>query len=121
MAPTVAACMSDGVPPPKKMLDTGSSTATVAAMERSTRGVVDGAKLSDAAGQALGEISEVSRRLATLIESVTGVVLSLGGIEREVLAELGLNIDADADPVARVDDALQARTGIAAGTPIRVA
>ena len=56
-----------------------------------------------------------------LIESVTGVVLSLGGIEREVLAELGLNIDADADPVARVDDALQARTGIAAGTPIRVA
>jgi twitching motility protein PilJ len=43
----------------------------VAAMERSTRGVVEGAKLSDAAGQALAEISEVSRRLATLIEDIS--------------------------------------------------
>jgi len=48
--------------------DTGDA---VAAMERSTRGVVDGARLSDAAGQALGEIGEVSQRLASLIDTVS--------------------------------------------------
>jgi twitching motility protein PilJ len=42
--------------------DTGDA---VAAMENSTRDVVDGAKLSDAAGQALQEISSVSTNLAT--------------------------------------------------------
>ena len=39
----------------------------VAAMEKSTVGVVEGAKLSDAAGQALAEIQRVSRELAALI------------------------------------------------------
>jgi len=43
----------------------------VAAMERSTQGVVEGAKLSDNAGTALGEIDRVSRRLAELIESIS--------------------------------------------------
>ncbi|MBS1171231.1 MAG: chemotaxis protein, partial [Proteobacteria bacterium] len=43
----------------------------VSAMERSTRGVVDGAKLSDAAGQALSEISSVSHNLAQLIEQIS--------------------------------------------------
>jgi len=38
-----------------------------------------------------------------------------------VLAELGLAIDAGSDPVARVDETLQARTGVGSGTPIRVA
>ncbi|MFC7418978.1 methyl-accepting chemotaxis protein [Iodobacter arcticus] len=42
----------------------------VAAMEVSTQGVVEGAKLSDAAGQALTEIGQVSRDLARLIESI---------------------------------------------------
>ena len=40
----------------------------VAAMERSTQGVVEGTKLSDEAGRALGEIGLVSRQLAELIE-----------------------------------------------------
>jgi hypothetical protein len=40
----------------------------VAAMEHSTQGVVEGAKLSDAAGQALNEISSVSQDLARLIQ-----------------------------------------------------
>ena len=40
-------------------------------MEKSTQGVVDGAKLSDAAGQALGEIGDVSQRLASLIEDIS--------------------------------------------------
>ena len=43
----------------------------VSAMEESTRGVVDGAKLSDAAGQALAEIGEVSQSLAELIEKIS--------------------------------------------------
>ncbi|GAA4412984.1 methyl-accepting chemotaxis protein [Quisquiliibacterium transsilvanicum] len=40
----------------------------VAAMERSTQGVVEGTRLSDEAGRALGEIGRVSTRLAELIE-----------------------------------------------------
>ena len=43
----------------------------VAAMERSTQGVVDGARLSDSAGTALTEIDRVSRRLADLIEQIS--------------------------------------------------
>jgi twitching motility protein PilJ len=48
--------------------DTGDA---VAAMEKSTQGVVEGAKLSDAAGSALTEIDRVSRRLADLIEDIS--------------------------------------------------
>ena len=44
---------------------------TMAAMERSTQGVVEGAKLSDNAGNALTEIDRVSRRLADLIEQIS--------------------------------------------------
>jgi twitching motility protein PilJ len=43
----------------------------VAAMEKSTVGVVEGAKLSDAAGQALTEIQRVSRELAELISRIS--------------------------------------------------
>jgi twitching motility protein PilJ len=43
----------------------------VAAMERSTQGVVDGARLSDAAGNALGDIDRVTRQLAELIENIS--------------------------------------------------
>lgn len=53
-----------------KTIQTDTQDA-VSAMENSTRGVVDGAKLSDNAGQALAEISEVSQRLAGLIEQIT--------------------------------------------------
>jgi twitching motility protein PilJ len=42
----------------------------VTAMEKSTQGVVEGAKLSDAAGQALDEIRRVSHQLAELIEGI---------------------------------------------------
>ena len=65
----------------------------VAAMEKSTVGVVEGAKLSDAAGQALAEIQRVSRELADLIggisaqtqrqsASVTDVTRGMQGILR---------------------------------------
>lgn len=43
----------------------------VAAMEKSTQGVVEGAKLSDAAGAALTDISHVSNRLADLIQGIS--------------------------------------------------
>jgi twitching motility protein PilJ len=43
----------------------------VSAMERSTQGVVEGAKLSDAAGQALSEIGDVSKQLADLIQNIS--------------------------------------------------
>jgi twitching motility protein PilJ len=44
----------------------------VVAMERSTQGVVEGAKLSDAAGQALSEIDRVTKNLADLIQQISG-------------------------------------------------
>ncbi len=53
-----------------KAIQTDTQDA-VAAMERSTRGVVEGAKLSDNAGSALTEIDQVSRRLADLIEQIS--------------------------------------------------
>ena len=43
----------------------------VAAMERSTHGVVEGAKLSDNAGTRLTEIDQVSRRLSDLIQQIS--------------------------------------------------
>ncbi len=43
----------------------------VAAMERSTQGVVEGAKLSDDAGARLTEIEQVSRRLSELIREIS--------------------------------------------------
>jgi twitching motility protein PilJ len=43
----------------------------VAAMEKSTHGVVEGAKLSDAAGQALAEIDTVTKNLASLIQKIS--------------------------------------------------
>jgi len=42
----------------------------VSAMENSTQGVVEGTKLSDAAGQALKEIEQVTRNLSELIQSI---------------------------------------------------
>ena len=53
-----------------KAIQTDTQDA-VAAMERSTQGVVEGAKLSDTAGTALTEIDKVSRRLAELIEQIS--------------------------------------------------
>ena len=53
-----------------KAIQTDTQDA-VAAMERSTQGVVEGAKLSDSAGTALSEIDLISRRLADLIEQIS--------------------------------------------------
>ena len=53
-----------------KAIQTDTQDA-VGAMERSTQGVVEGARLSDSAGTALSEIDRVSRRLAELIEQIS--------------------------------------------------
>ena len=47
----------------------------VAAMERSTQGVVEGAKLTDAAGSALGDIDRVTNQLSSLIEAISDQAL----------------------------------------------
>jgi twitching motility protein PilJ len=57
-----------------KAIQTDTQDA-VAAMARSTQGVVEGAKLSDAAGTALGDIDRVTRQLAELIEAISGQAL----------------------------------------------
>jgi twitching motility protein PilJ len=43
---------------------------TISAMEKSTQSVVDGARLSDDAGRALGEIERVTLELAELIQGI---------------------------------------------------
>jgi twitching motility protein PilJ len=53
-----------------KTIQTDTQDA-VAAMARSTQGVVEGARLSDAAGSALGDIDRVTRQLAELIEQIS--------------------------------------------------
>ena len=58
-----------------KTIQTDTQDA-VGAMERSTQGVVEGARLSDAAGTALGEIDRVSRQLSDLIERISNQALS---------------------------------------------
>jgi len=52
-----------------KAIQTDTQDA-VAAMEKSTQGVVEGARLSDAAGSALNEIDGVTKELAERIQSI---------------------------------------------------
>ncbi|KAI1691847.1 methyl-accepting chemotaxis protein (MCP) signaling domain-containing protein [Ditylenchus destructor] len=60
----------------------------VAAMERSTLGVVEGTKLSDAAGRALEDIDSVSRRLDELTAQISAVAQN----EARAANEVGANI-----------------------------
>jgi twitching motility protein PilJ len=56
----------------------------VHAMERSTQGVVEGARLSDNAGAALVEIGRVSRQLAELIEQISQTTSHEAGLATNV-------------------------------------
>ena len=60
----------------------------VAAMERSTQGVVQGAKLTDAAGSALGDIDRVTHQLSSLIEAISDQALR----EADSANNLAINI-----------------------------
>ncbi len=66
-----------------KAIQTDTQDA-VAAMERSTQGVVSGARLSDSAGTALTEIDRVSRRLAELIEQISSATSREAELANEV-------------------------------------
>ncbi len=66
-----------------KTIQTDTQDA-VGAMERSTQGVVEGARLSDKAGTALGEIDRVSRQLADLIEQISNA-----GAQRSAFGQRG--------------------------------
>jgi len=70
-----------------KTIQTDTQDA-VAAMERSTVGVVQGTKLSDAAGSALEEIDKVSRRLDQLIAQISTQALSEARAANEVAANI---------------------------------
>ncbi len=58
-----------------KTIQTDTQDA-VGAMERSTQGVVEGTRLTDAAGTALGEIDKVTRQLTELVTSISAQSLS---------------------------------------------
>ncbi len=66
-----------------KAIQTDTQDA-VAAMERSTQGVVQGAKLSDNAGTALTEIDRVSRRLSELIQQISNAAFREAGLANVV-------------------------------------
>jgi twitching motility protein PilJ len=58
-----------------KTIQTDTQDA-VGAMERSTQGVVEGTRLSDAAGTALGEIDRITRQLTDLVAAISQQSLS---------------------------------------------
>jgi twitching motility protein PilJ len=66
----------------------------VVAMENSTQEVVEGAKLSDAAGAALTDISRVSSHLAELIQQISGMTekqaISANSVSRSIQNILGV-------------------------------
>ena len=70
-----------------KTIQTDTQDA-VAAMERSTQGVVQGARLSDSAGTALAEIDSVSRRLAELIEQISYTTQNEAALANEVAGNI---------------------------------
>ena len=70
-----------------KAIQTDTQDA-VGAMERSTQGVVEGAKLSDNAGTALTEIDQVSRKLAELIEQISEATSREADLANEVAGNI---------------------------------
>jgi twitching motility protein PilJ len=60
----------------------------VEAMERSTRGVVDGTRTADEAGEALREIEQISNRLAELIGSISSSTREQAGSAAKVAANM---------------------------------
>jgi twitching motility protein PilJ len=70
-----------------KAIQTDTQDA-VGAMERSTQGVVEGAKLSDNAGTALTEIDQVSRRLADLLGQISDATSREADLANEVAGNI---------------------------------
>ena len=70
-----------------KAIQTDTQDA-IGAMERSTQGVVEGAKLSDNAGTALSEIDRVSRHVADLIEQISNAASREAGLANVVAGNI---------------------------------
>jgi twitching motility protein PilJ len=70
-----------------KAIQTDTQDA-VGAMERSTQGVVEGARLSDGAGTALAEIDRVTRQLADLIGRISNAALQEANQANEVASNI---------------------------------
>jgi len=83
----------------------------VTAMEKSTQGVVEGAKLSDAAGQALTNIGNVSRQLAELIERISEdtstQAQSAGGVADSIQHILAVNEETSQGTLQTADSIAQ--------------
>jgi twitching motility protein PilJ len=60
----------------------------VEAMERSTRGVVDGTRTADEAGEALREIEQISNRLADLIGAISSATQQQAGSAAKMAANM---------------------------------
>jgi twitching motility protein PilJ len=70
-----------------KTIQTDTQDA-VAAMESSTQGVVEGTVLSDAAGQALSEIGQVSRSLSELIQTISNATQEQAEVAGKVVQNM---------------------------------
>lgn len=76
----------------------------VAAMENSTQGVVAGARLSDAAGQSLAEISRVSQDLAQRVEAIAGVTQTQAGNATQVATSMRHILDVTGQTSTRTQE-----------------
>ena len=88
----------------------GDTQEAIAAMERSTEGVVQGTKVSDIAGQALREIQRRSREVADLIDSVA----SSSYVQSEMAKEVGAGMQSIMDITRQTTEGTQ-QTATAVG------
>ncbi|HVS34111.1 MAG TPA: methyl-accepting chemotaxis protein [Gemmataceae bacterium] len=90
----------------------GETSEATAAMEESTREVVEGSRVANQAGQALADIEAVSNKLATLIRSISeasriqastggGVARAMGEIS-EITQQTAVGARQSADAVSRL-------------------
>jgi twitching motility protein PilJ len=100
-----------------KMIQSDTHDA-VAAMEKSTLGVVEGAKLSEMSGQSLKEIEVVSEELAMLINSIsvsTQVQTDMAGEVASVMHEIMKLTRQTAEGSRLTSDSAIKLTGLASG------
>lgn len=85
-----------------KTIQTDTNSA-VAAMEKSTEGVVEGARLSDAAGQALNEIETVTNSLARLIQAISEATVA----QTELASNVSRNMEEIQNITSQTTDGTQ--------------
>jgi twitching motility protein PilJ len=86
-------------------------------MERSTLGVVEGAKLSDLAGQSLREIEQVSNELSNLISSIsvsTQVQTDMAGEVSSVMQDILRITEQTTEGTRLTNNSVAQLTGLAA-------